>query len=208
MRLPTLPALSLALALVATPAGIACLAAAPSRGAVQLPTLYERIAARMAKDPGLAKRLSVPAPELREAQWLVGAWDVEAHVFATRTSPERRSHGTSVVDYALGASWYRIVDTYADASDMGLLGFDAVSRRWVAVSIDTVGNAATTHARGSFDKGLVFSGPPQAIMGEDVVLRQTIARRGDREYHVLNEERLADGHWVALDEYTYRKRGG
>ena len=43
-------------------------------------------------------------------------------------------------------------------------------------------------------------------LGERVVLRQTLEKRSDREYRLLNEELLPNGGWRAVDEYVYVKR--
>jgi hypothetical protein len=64
-------------------------------------TFYERVAAKLVQDPALAQQLGKPPAELEEAQWLIGDWEVTARVFATKTSPERISHGEDVVRPAL-----------------------------------------------------------------------------------------------------------
>jgi len=187
-------------------AAIACTVAAPSPPSRQQPTLYERIALKLARDPRLAQRLAMPPAELERAKWLLGQWEVSARVFATASTPERRSQGSSRIDQALGKAWIRFDDTYADGSDLTFLTFNAITQRWVSVTIDGTGNAVTTQGTGSIDHRLVFTGPPVSIVGETVRLRQTMEKRSDGEFHVLNEERLADGRWVALDEYSYRKK--
>jgi hypothetical protein len=187
---------------------IAPLAAAAPLPAADGSTLYERIAARLAKDPALAERLSAPNTEMKRMAWLVGRWSVEAHVFATRTTPESRSHGTSVVTPALGGGWLQIADAYPDGGhDLGFLTYSQTSGQWLSVALDSTGNAVVTRA-GSWDgRTMVFTAPPVQILGESAELRQTLEKRSEREYHILNEELLPSGRWVALDEYTYRKSG-
>jgi hypothetical protein len=171
------------------------------------PSLYERIAARLARDPALAQRLESPPPELERMSWMLGSWDVTAHVFATATTPERVSQGQSEVRLSLGNHWYQITDTYPDGGmDEGFLTYNPATKQWTSVLVDVSGNAVISTARGWLDNRIVFLTPEIEILGEKATLQQTIERRGPTEYHVLNEEKLPDGRWVPLDEYTYRKR--
>jgi hypothetical protein len=89
--------------------------------------------------------------------------------------------------------------------DLAYLTFDPHARRWVAVGIDSSGNANLRHASAWDDDRLVFEGEA-TILGERVELRQVLHERTDDEYVLRNEERLAGRGWVALDEYRYRRR--
>jgi hypothetical protein len=170
------------------------------------PSLYERIAAKLEADPDLAARLDAPAAELESARWLVGTWDVTATVFATSSTPERRDAGVSVVSPAMGGTWLEITGTYPTGTqDLGFLGFDPVARQWVSLALDSAGDVVVNRASGWEGDRLTFTGSVH-ILGEDVTLRQTLARHSDTEYVVLNEELLADGRWQGLDSYLYRKR--
>ncbi|MES1211020.1 MAG: amidohydrolase family protein, partial [Acidobacteriota bacterium] len=86
------------------------------------PSLYERIAERLARDPDLAQRLKSPPPQLAEMSWMLGSWDITARVFATASTPERVSQGQSDVRFTLGNRWLLITDTYPDGGmDEGYL---------------------------------------------------------------------------------------
>lgn len=171
------------------------------------PSLYERIAARLARDPALAQQLESPPRELEGMSWMLGSWDVTARVFATPSTPERISKGQSDVRLSLKNRWYQITDTYPDGGmDEGYLTYNPVTKQWVSVLVDMSGNAVISTARGWLDNRIVFQTPEIELLGEKTTLQQTIERRGPTGYRVLNEEKLPDGRWVSLDEYTYRKR--
>jgi hypothetical protein len=170
-------------------------------------TLYERIETLLKKDPALAARLSRAPAELEKVLWMVGTWEITSLVFATRTTPERISAGTSVVAPVLDGTWLSITDSYASSvEDIGYLGYEADTGRWVTLSLGSTSFVYISYAAGWRENKLEFRGPPVHLLGMDVTLRQTLQKRSDREYRVLNEELLANGRWVAVDEYVYRKK--
>ena len=165
------------------------------------PSFYERVAAKVAAHPELAA-LDQQPQELHAIDWLIGTWDVEATVFATPTTPERLDHGIAVISPAVGGTWQQYVGTYPHGTqDLGFSTYDRVTRRWVNVSIDSGGTAIVTTSPqwDRFEKVV-------EIFGEKAHLRQTIERRGDTEFVVLNEEQMPSGEWRRLDQYRHRKR--
>ena len=171
------------------------------------PTLYERLADKMARDPKFAEAIGKPAREMAEVAWLVGEWDITTKVFATPKSPERISQGRSKVALALGGVWLQVTDTYgASSPDLSFLTYSPTRKRWISVTIDDATNAIITTADRWNANRLIFTGPPVEILGERATLRQTMQKISDREYRLRNEELLADGSWVPVDEYHYTKR--
>jgi len=165
-------------------------------------SLYERLADKLAANPKLLDR---PA-SIDDVKWMVGRWKVTARVFRTSRGPERISHGEEVVEPALGGSWLLTRDIYPDGgTDIGYLTYNTVSRRWTSIALDGSGNAVTATGRAWKGNKLVLSAADAEIVGERVNLRQTIEKWSESEYHILNEERLPSGRWVALDEYTYER---
>jgi len=173
----------------------AAASAAPPR------TLDQRVAARLGADPKLAASLGKPAPQMAALGWMVGRWEVSAST-AGKADAEK---GQSVVTPALGGVWLEIRDTYpGGVQDIGYLTYDLVSRRWVSLSLDSLGNVNRTTSRGWVGGVASFEGRA-VIVGEPARLRQVIVRRSPVEYTVTNEERLA-GAWRRLDQYRYRKQ--
>jgi uncharacterized protein DUF1579 len=189
--------------------GVCLLAGTPSTTTppARVSSLYDRIGAKLEANPDLAKVIGQPTKELQSARWMVGSWAVTAHVFKTASAPERIDRGEGTVQEILGGTWLQLQDSYdGETDDLGLLTFDPASKRWVSVGIDKTGNAVVSTAERWDGNRLELIAPNAAILGEHVVLRQTIEKRSASEYHVLNEERLADGSWAAIDEYTYVKK--
>ena len=182
-----------------------------SAGAAEKPprisTLYDRIGAKMAQSPALAEAVGSPAPELRGAAWMVGRWNVTARVFTEKAEPKESDHGQSTVEEILGGTWFQIRDTYeGQPQDLGFLTFNVATKEWIAIGIDKSGNAVTSKAKAWDGNRLALVAEDADILGERVVLRQMLEKRSDREYRVLNEERLPNGEWAVIDEYVYRKQ--
>jgi hypothetical protein len=55
------------------------------------------------------------------------------------------------------------------------------------------------------DNFVVFAGC-LTMLGVDCELRQTIARRGSDEFHILNEEKLPDDRWQMVDEFYCQRK--
>ena len=184
-------------------AGAALDTSSPAR----VSSLYDRIGAKLEGDPDLAKSLGTPSRELQNVQWMTGNWLVTAHVFKTAKTPEKIDRGEGTAFSILGGTWLQFQDFYGgETADLGFLTYDVVAKRWLSISIDRTGNAVvSTAARWNGDR-LELLSKNAIILGQHVVLRQTIEKRSASEYHLLNEEGLADGAWAVIDEYTYVKK--
>ncbi len=167
-------------------------------------TLYDRVAARLKRDPALARQLGRPAPEMKQVAWMVGTWDITARVDA---APGRAAEkGRSIVTPLFGGVWLEIRDTYPQGNqDVSYLGFNPATKRWSSTTIDAVGNAVASTATRWEGGRIVFAGEV-VVVGEKATLRQTIARQGARAYTVTNEERMPGGAWRLLDTYRYTRR--
>lgn len=171
-----------------------------------VPSLYQRIAERLAQRPDLARLGEEAPPEMKAVDWLVGEWSIEVVVRATDGSPERHDRGHSTVRRVLRGTWLEISGDYPGGSqDLGFLGFDPVTRRWKSIALDGSGNALVSSAAEWQDGRLVLEAADAVIVGEPVRLRQTVLRVDDDRYDVLNEEPGADGGWHEVDHYQFRR---
>jgi hypothetical protein len=171
-------------------------------GAQAEPSLYDRVDARLARDPKLAATFGKPAPEMASLAFMLGDWDVTTTVFATAKRKASVSHGRSHIAPKLGGVWLAQTDSYDGVEqDQTWTTFNPVIRRFVSASVDVTGNSVRTEAAGWRGNRLVFEGTVE-IVGERVTLRQTMTRRSDHQFAVFNEERSASGKWVPLDEYV------
>lgn len=167
-------------------------------------TLYARIDNRIAADPELAKALSGAPKELAEVQWMVGRWRVFSRVTSDGNREER---GESVTTFAIDGRWLKTEDSYkGKVEDLGLMTFNAATKQWIVLAVDKTGNAVRAVGDGWKDGRLVLLAENVEIVGERVTLRQTVEKRSDREYRVLNEEQLEGGGWAVVDEYIYTRK--
>jgi hypothetical protein len=174
---------------------------------LRVSTLYDRIAAKMERNPELAEAVGQPSAEIGRAAWMIGRWKVTSRIFAKDAKTEPEDHGESTVEEILGGTWLQIRDTYdAKPQDHGFLTFNVATKEWIAIGIDKTGNAITSKARGWDGSRLSLVAENAEILGERVVLRQTLEKQSDRQYRILNEERLPSGEWAVIDEYVYRKQ--
>jgi hypothetical protein len=136
--------------------------------------------------------------------WMIGTWDIDTHVDAVPGKSAEK--GSSRVSPVLGGVWLEILDTYPQGNqDISYLGFNPVTKRWIAMTVDGVGNAVTNSATRWEGARLAFISDV-VVIGEKATLRQTITKTSDRSYTVTNEEKMADGRWRLLDTYRYTKR--
>ena len=174
----------------------------------QLPSLYERVAAKLQQRPDLAT-LDQPPLELESVRWMIGHWDIETTVFATPSSPERVERGEGVVSSVMKGFWLQSADSYPHGTqDLGFLTYNRANRMWVSLGIDSAGNAVIFTASGWSNDRFVFNSPSAEVLGEKVVLRQTLQKIGNDEFLLLNEEQLPNGDWHSLDQYHYRRHSG
>ena len=177
---------------------------APLAAQAKNATLYDRVAAHLARDSALAKQLGKPAAEMASVAWMLGTWDIATTIDA---DPSRKpDKGKSVVSPVLGGVWLEIRDTYPQGNqDISYLTFNPATKSWTSTTVDGIANAVTSTAQRWDGNKLVFTGDV-VVVGEKAVLRQTITKLGGRAYTVTNEERMPDGKWRLLDTYRYSKR--
>jgi hypothetical protein len=165
--------------------------------------LYERVSAALAKRSDL-NDLGKPPAEMRQVNWMLGNWLVEARV---ATDPEKKvDRGTSEVSAVLGGVWLQSTDRYPSGTqDLGMLTYNRVTRQWVNTSIDSNGNAITAYAPNWDGDRIVFLAEKTKVMGETATLRQVLTRHGRDEFEIVNSERTGEATWTVLDRYLYRR---
>lgn len=182
---------------------LASCAAVPQRVGREL-SLYERVDASLSARTDL-EALGQPAPQMKQVEWMLGSWNIEAQVFATPTTPAHVDHGTAQISVVNGGTWLQMADAYPQGTqDLGFLTYNLVTRRWVSVALDSTGNSVVTTGPAWEDDRLVLSAAVE-IVGISAMLRQTVTRAGPDRFSVLNEEQLPSGRWIKLDEYRYQR---
>ena len=151
--------------------------------------------------PVLARFPAIRQQRIEEFKWMIGDWAFENHVRATPTTPAYTD--TYYYTYELADTGSRYTVSGHGAKARPYLTFDPFSNRWMMTF--TEGLFGVLQSDGWKGDAIVFTGP-LTMLGIDCELRQTITRKGPDEFHILNEEKLADGSWRETDEFVCRRK--
>src|SRR3954452_1431925 len=151
--------------------------------------------------PVLAKFPAMRQAKMQEFKWLIGEWAFENRVRATPTTPAYTDTYFYSYELADNASRYTVSGHGAKARPY--LTFDPLSNRWMMTF--TEGLFGVLQSDGWAGNSIVFTGP-LTMLGIDCELRQTITRRGENDFHILNEEKLPDGSWRETDEFNCQRK--
>jgi hypothetical protein len=165
-------------------------------------TLIQRLQQRFAANPALAASFGRSAPQMSEAAWLVGSWDVSA-VLEERGGPP--ASGTSVIAPALAGVWLEIRDSYEGGQqNLAYLGYSVSEGRWIIAAVDGLANANRGSAAAWTGGRIAFEGD-FVILGLPAHLRQTVERTGPDAFTVTEEELVGD-RWHRFAVRYYRRR--
>jgi hypothetical protein len=153
-------------------------------------------------DPLKVRALAV----LRESQlqtflWLIGAWNYENSVPATRVSPAYCDIGVARFVVNAEATW--ICMATPDGRQLPLLTFDAWSQQWIYAL--TNGAYAILRSPGWNGEQIAFVGT-MTMVGVTSEWRMTWSRNGPDRFGFVNEERTSDGRWANVDEWRYQRK--
>ncbi|MCA1830622.1 MAG: hypothetical protein LC663_03800 [Actinobacteria bacterium] len=169
------------------------------RGAVASPTFYERLAKRGI--PPLP--FTEPAPELEQAEWLIGMWEESRRAFATATTPEMTRDAAAIWRWRFSWGGRAIACVGGDEDPTLILTFDPVERCWVLVTMEFGVLFEIARTPSWHESELVFE-QDRPVIGEPVKLRHRLVREGVDAYRWANDEWL-DGKWIPIDEHRYRR---
>lgn len=139
--------------------------------------------------------------ELEKLRWLAGEWSVTNRVPASRANPAYTDHTSLTYKFCEKDAWICMVG--ADGKERPHITFDPFTRQWMFVLAD--GAYGILHSSGWSGNQIVFTGP-MSMIGVDCQLRQTWTKKGDDEFHVLNEEMMDEGRWGYVDEFEFRRK--
>jgi hypothetical protein len=142
------------------------------------------------------------ASELGKFRWLVGEWNHENIVPATRVSPAYTDVGSSIFSLCEKESW--ICLAAPDGRETPYITFDPFSRQWIYVVIR--GSYGILRSpRGWIGEQIVFSGF-MTMIGIDCEWRMTWTRAGEDQFSFINEERNEYGSWAYIDEWRFKRK--
>jgi len=152
--------------------------------------------------PNIIGQLSAArAAEMDKFRWIAGEWSYENRVPATRLSPAYTDAGHQKFLLCERDSWVCIVAP--DGSQQRHITFDPFSKQWIYVL--TRGSYGILRSReGWVGDRMVFSGL-MTMIGINCEWRMTWDKKSGDEFRFVNEEQAADGSWMYIDEWRFRR---
>ncbi len=134
---------------------------------------------------------SIPGPEHKQLEYMVGNFDVAVKSWMDPTAPPMESKGTSTAEWILGGRWVRHTFT-GDFMGMafegrGITGFDNIDKKYVSIWVDTM-MTGLMHDTGTYDpasRTFTFTGEFKSPLGKIVKSRTTI-RVNSNDQHLMN----------------------
>ena len=150
-------------------------------------------------------------PSLQDLQPFVGTLTCTGTAFASEMGPEHASRGTVTSKWVLNKKWLevRYSETKTTANPhpflvVALWGYDAQTKKLVAVSADGFGGYATQDSPGWDGDNLVFTGAghmgAMSMQGRD-----TFMRNGKNQFGHMGEIQDASGNWKKTDQETCKR---
>ena len=166
------------------------------------PTLFERFARKVQKNPALGKLAEAPPGGIAKLTWMVGTWDATSRRYATPSVPERVQKGTRNTRYELKGWWLASIDDIGDLKAASLITEDAYSRKLARVFLSSWGGglARPMIATSGFQDGRIAFEGAILLFGEPVDVRLRISKADDDHYFEVWEEKLPGGEIVPIFE--------
>ena len=141
------------------------------------------------------------AAEMKKFDWLPGQWRYENHVPAGRLNPAYTEKGIARFSFRESDNW--ICSVAPDGRETPQITFDPFSEQWIYVLMR--GSYGMLRSReGWSGERLAFSGL-MTMLGIDTEWRMTWMRERQDRFSFTNEERLKDGSWAFIDDWTFER---
>ena len=145
---------------------------------------------------------AIRAEEIEKFRWLVGEWEYENLVPATRFSPAYTDIGVSRFSFSPGGDWLCMVAP--DGKETPHITFDPFSRQWIYVLMrGAYGILRSTE--GWQGERIVFTGE-MTMLGPTRPWRISWVREGKDNFRFMNEERTPDRMWAHIDEWRFNRK--
>jgi len=153
--------------------------------------------------PDLIQRLAAArAREMDKFRWIAGEWTSENFVPATRLSPAYTDGGHQ--RFALCEADHWVCGVSPNGSQERQITFDPFSKQWIYVL--TRGSYGILRSGdGWIGDQIIFTGL-MTMIGINCQWRMTWNKKSEDEFGFVNEEQAAEGSWVYIDEWRFRRR--
>ena len=166
------------------------------------PTLFERFARKVQKNPALGKLTEAPPGGLENLKWMVGTWDATSRRYATPSVPERVQMGTRKTSYELKGWWLASIDDIGDLKAASLITEDPYSQKFARLFLSSWGGglARPMMSSGGFQDGNIAFAGAIVLFGDPVDVRLRISRADNDTYYEVWEEKVTEEQIVPVFE--------
>lgn len=166
------------------------------------PTLFERFARKVEKNPALGKLAEAPPGGIEKLKWMVGTWDATSRRYATPSVPERVQKGTRRTSYELGGWWLASIDSIGDLKAASLITEDPYSQKFARLFLSSWGGglARPMISNGGMQDGNIAFEGAIVLFGDPVNVRLRISKADDDTYYEVWEEKVLEDQIVPVFE--------
>jgi hypothetical protein len=174
------------------------------------PTIFERYARKLEKNPALDKFVQSPASGLQNLQWMVGTWDAVSTRYATASTKEAVQTGTRKTTFELGGWWLTSIDDVGRLKAASLITLDGFSQNWGRIFVSNWGAGLVRpmiSEKGWDGHTIAFTGAI-VLFGEPVNMRLRISKASNDEYYEIWEEKINENNIVPVLQLKLTRRKG
>jgi hypothetical protein len=145
---------------------------------------------------------SLRATQMEQFRWLVGEWNHENHVPATRLSPAYIDIGSSKFSLGENNNWICLVAP--NGREIPHITFEPFSSQWIYVL--TQGSYGILRSpQGWTGNQITFSGL-MTMIGINCEWQMVWTKTSDNEFNFINQEGNEDGTWSYIDEWRFHRK--
>jgi hypothetical protein len=142
------------------------------------------------------------ASHMEQFRWLVGEWNHENHVPATRLSPTYIDIGSSKFSLGENNTWICLVAP--NGREIPHITFDPFSSQWIYVL--TQGSYGILRSpQGWTGNQITFSGL-MTMIGINCEWQMVWTKTSEDKFNFINQERNEDGTWSYIDEWRFQRK--
>ena len=145
---------------------------------------------------------AIRTAEMERFRWIVGDWNYENHVPATRVSPGYSDIGRCSFSLCEKSGWICIVEP--DGGNVRNITYDPLSHQWIYL-VTRGSYGLLRSSEGWVRDRIVFSGS-MTMVGINCEWRMTWTKQHQDSFGFMNEELLDDGSWAYIDEWRFTRR--
>jgi hypothetical protein len=135
-----------------------------------------------------AQEVPKPAPELANLKFFAGSWSCSGDSPAGPFGPAHKTQSTVTLKSDLDGFWYagkmtemKTASNPHPVKGMLHLGYDTGEKQFVQVWVDNTGSRSVQMSPGWEGDSISFTGE-QVVMGEKATAKDTITKKGAREF--------------------------